>query len=57
MTGVLRLIGLGIVAPIALFVFIQLVALVGWLVNTIVTLAVLAVLAYIGYLLVTTVLK
>lgn len=60
MTRPLRLVGLAVAGIVALWVVLELVALVfglvTWVVSTIVSLAVLALLVYVGYLIVSSVL-
>ena len=61
MSDTLRIIGLGVVGLIALWVLLEVVAIVfgivSWVVSTIVSLAVLALVLYVGYIVVTTVLN
>ena len=59
MTRPLRIVGLAVAGIIALWLVLELVALVfglvTWIVSTIVSLAVLALLVYVGYLVVSSV--
>ncbi|MDG5818618.1 hypothetical protein [Natronococcus sp. A-GB7] len=59
MTRPLRIVGLAIAGIVALWLVLELVALVfglvTWIVNTVVSLAVLALLVYVGYLVVSSI--
>lgn len=53
MTGILRIIGFGVIGLIALWLLLELVAIIfgimTWVVSTVVSIAVLALLLYVGY--------
>ena len=61
MTAPLRIVGLGVVGLVALWIILEIVAvvfgIVTWIVSTVVSLAILALLLYIGYIVVTNVLS
>lgn len=61
MTAPLRIVGLGVVGLVALWIVLEIVAvvfgIVTWIVSTVVSLAILALLLYIGYIVVTNVLS
>lgn len=61
MTRTLRIVGLGVAALVALWIVLEVVALlfglVTWVVSTVLSLAVLALVAYVGYLVVTSLLR
>ena len=61
MSDLVRIVGLGAVAIVALWLLLELVAIVfgivSWIVSTLVSLAILAVALYVGYVLVTTILN
>ncbi|AGB39050.1 hypothetical protein [Natronococcus occultus] len=61
MTRTLRIVGLGVAAIVALWIVLEVLALlfglVAWVVSAVVSLAVLALVVYIGYLVVTSLLS
>ncbi|MFC4438590.1 MULTISPECIES: hypothetical protein [Natrialbaceae] len=61
MTGMLRIVGLGVIGLVALWLLLEFVAivfgLVTWVVSTVVSIAVLALLLYVGYVVISSVLS